>query len=282
MMAIANDAHASRWRNFAGWAAVGAGFYLLAIWVATLFLGQDLSQVILRPSRVTAQLGLGMVFAMAVIGFTSWNRPLTPRTFRNFVIHNAVALTAFLLVIWGFTTLGRTEGIGRSEWAAAIAGATLIVVAALGLLALGSVHAGAELIDDADAAEELRERGRLHFVSLAWMVACGLLLIGLSLAGPGGALPRETAMAGVVALVALMTLLGIAAWRLSDELGRTLSYETGNMAFYLIWVAGSFWAMLAHLGYAAAPAPLDWVTLFTVLLFAASFIVLGRRKLLTR
>jgi hypothetical protein len=31
-----------------------------------------------------------------------------------------------------------------------------------------------------------------------------------------------------------------------------------------------------------APAPLDWLTLFTLLLFAATFIALGRRKLLTR
>ena len=282
MMVVANESPVPKWRNFAGWAAVGAALYLLSIWVATLFLEQDLSHVILRPSKVTAQLALGMIFAMAVIGFTGWKRPLTPRSFRNFLIHNAVALAAFLLVIWGFSALRGAEGIGRSEWAAAITGATLVVIASMGLLALGSVHAGAELIDDIDAADELRERGRLHFVSLAWIAVCGLLLIGLSLAGPGGLLPPEAAVAGMLALVAVMTLLGIVAWRLSDELGRTLSYETGNMAFYLIWVAGGFWAMLAHLGYAAAPAPLDWVTLFTVLLFAASFIVLGRRKLLTR
>jgi hypothetical protein len=45
-------------------------------------------------------------------------------------------------------------------------------------------------------------------------------------------------------LIAALFVLGIATWRLSDELTRTLSYETGNMAFYLILVLGGGWAML--------------------------------------
>jgi hypothetical protein len=70
--------------------------------------------------------------------------------------------------------------------------------------------------------------------------------------------------------------------RLSDELDRTLNYETGNMSFYLVLVLGGGWAILAHLGFLAAPAPLDWLTMFIVIIFVASFIVLGRRKLLAR
>lgn len=114
------------------------------------------------------------------------------------------------------------------------------------------------------------------------MAACGLWLIVLALAGPGGVLSPAAALAGALLLIAVLTLLGIATWRLSDELVRTLSYETGNMAFYLILVLGGGWAMLAHLGFVAAPAPLDWLTMFTLLLYVASFIALGRRKLLTR
>jgi hypothetical protein len=38
--------------------------------------------------------------------------------------------------------------------------------------------------------------------------------------------------------------------------------------------------MLAHLGFVAAPASLGWLTLFLLLLFAATFIALGRRRLL--
>ncbi len=50
----------------------------------------------------------------------------------------------------------------------------------------------------------------------------------------------------------------------------------------MILVLGGSWAMLAHLGFVAAPAPLDWLTLFAVLLFAASFIAVGRRRMLGR
>ena len=221
---------------------------------------------------------------MAVIGFTSRKRPLSLRTFRNFVIRNAVAIGALPARPLGLQRVGRGAlgAMGASEWAAAVTGSILVFFAFLGTLAMASAHTGADLIDDEVAADELRERGRLYLYSFVWMAACGLLLIGLSLAGPGGVLSPAAALAGALVLIAVLTVLGIATWRLSDELGRTLSHETGNMAFYLILVLGGGWAMLAHLGFVAAPAPLDWLTMFTVLLFAASFIVLGRRKLLTR
>ena len=38
--------------------------------------------------------------------------------------------------------------------------------------------------------------------------------------------------------------------------------------------------MLAHLGYTAAPAPLDLLSLFYVLVLVASFIIIGRRGML--
>ena len=61
-----------------------------------------------------------------------------------------------------------------------------------------------------------------------------------------------------------------------------MSRETGNAAFYLIVVIGGGWAILAHLGFVPAPAPLDWLTMITLTMFAASFIVVGRRGLLKR
>jgi succinate dehydrogenase hydrophobic anchor subunit len=279
MIKMANDKLMPNWRNFAAWSAAGAGFYILAVWGATTLLHQDAMTAILRPSKVTAQLALGLIFFMAVTGFSNRERRIGPGTLRNFLIQSAVAIIAFLLVIWGFSVFARVSAVGVSEWFAAVTGATLIVIASLGMLATASVHAGADLVDDEMAAEDMRERGRLILCSLAWVAACGLLLIVLSLSGPG-VLSPATALASALVLIVILTVLGIAAWRLSDELGRTLSHETGNLAFYLIWVGGGGWAMLAHLGFVAAPAPLDWVTLFTMLLFAASLIVLGRRKLL--
>ena len=279
---MAHEKPVPTWRNFAAWSAVGAAFYLLAMGVAATLLHQNAIDAILRPTRVTAELGLAMIFFMAVTGFGNRMRRVGFGNLRNFLVQNAVAILAFLLVIWGFTGLARLSAISVSGWIAAVTGATLIVLAVLGSLATASTRTNLNLIDDEAAAEEMRERGRLFFCSFTWMAACGLLLIGLSLSGPGGLLSPAAAVAGALILIAILTALGVAAWKMSDELGRTLSRESGNMAFYLILVFGGGWAILAHLGLVAAPAPLDWLTLFTILMFAASFIALGRRKLLTR
>ncbi len=277
------------WRNFAAWGAVGAIGYILVVCGGVSLLQEDgvgaLLRELPRSKQLAATLGLGLIFSMALTGFSSRKRPISLRSLRNFVIRDAAAILLFLLFVWGFRALavaGVLGAMGASEWVAAVTGSVLIFFAVLGTLATASAHTGADIIDDEVAAEEMRERGRLLIYSFVWMAACGLLLIGLSLAGPGGVLPPAAALAGALVLIAILTVLGIATWRLSDELGRTLSYETGNMTFYLILVLGGGWAILAHLGFVAAPAPLDWLTMFIVLMFVASFIAMGRRKLLTR
>ena len=269
-------------RNFAAWSGVGAILYMLVVWVATARLHQDVMGAILQPTKVTAELGLCLIFSMAATGFANRKRPINLRTLRNFLIQNAVAISAFLLTIWGFTALARTSTVTVSGWIAAIMGATLFVLATLGTLATASAHTSLDLIDDEMAAEELRERGRSFFYSFMWMAACGLLLIGLSLAGPGALLSPPTALAGALVLTVVLVVLGIAARRLSDELARALSRETGSIAFHLILGLGGGWAILAHLGFVPAPAPLDWLTMFIVLMFVAAFIAVGRRKLFAR
>ncbi|MCW3846977.1 hypothetical protein OF829_06975 [Sphingomonas sp. LB-2] len=288
-MAIAKDMPGPAWRNVAAWSGVGAVVYFLILWAGALIVNGEgvvgIFRAMLGSQRLAATLGGSLVLAVAVTGFSSRKRPLNLRTLRNFMIHNVMAITAFLLAIWGFTRLngaGALGAMGSSTWAAFVTGVTLIVIACMGTLALASVHTRADLVEDEAVAEEMHDRGRLFLCSFTWIAACGLLLIVLGLAGPGRLVSPQAALMGAVALIAILAVLGIVSWRLSDELGRTLSYETGNMAFYLIWVLGSGWAILAHLGFVAAPAPLDWLTLFVILLFAASFIVLGRRRLLTR
>jgi hypothetical protein len=67
---------------------------------------------------------------------------------------------------------------------------------------------------------------------------------------------------------------------LLDELWQTLSRESGSWAFHLVFVIGGGWAILAHLGFVRAPSPLDWLTLLTLSVFAASVIAVSRRGLL--
>lgn len=269
------------WRGFAAWSAAGATVYILALWGASAFLHQDIMRAILRPTGVTAQLGLGLIVSIAAAGFTNRKRPVNVRTLRNFLVQNAAAVIALLLAIAGFSALARVDAVGLSEWVAAATGATLVALAIIGGLAMAGARTSFALIDDEAAAEDMGQRSRLYACSFIWIAACGLLLIGLSLAGPQGLLSRAAALVGALAAGALLAGLGVATWRLSDELTRTLSNETGAMAFYLVLVFGGGWATLAHLGFVTAPAPLGWLTMFVVVMFVASFIVLGRRRLLT-
>jgi hypothetical protein len=285
-MAIAKDRPAATWRNFAAWSAIGVVFYGLMVSGISLFLNGE-GLVAILTSEVGALVGLGLLFSAASVGFSMRKADVNPRRLRNFLISNVAAIAVFLLVMWVLRTLtgaAARDAMGISEWAAAVLGAALIFFASLGGLALAGVHARADLIDDEDAADQMRERGRVMLYSYVWTAACGLLLIGLSLAGAGGLLASEPVptLAGILVLLGAATALSIAVWRLMDELDRTLSQEAGNIAFYLILLLGGGWAMLAHLGFVAAAAPLDWLTMFTFIMFAAGFIAVGRRRLLTR
>jgi len=279
---MAKDIAQPSWRNFADWGAVGGGFSLVILVIAITTFHQNALDIILRPTRLTAVLGLVLWFCMIVIGLANRQRQFTLKAFRNFLIQNIVAILAFLLVISTFGTMPQVRALSISQWAAVGTGATLIVTAILGSLATASARTNLDLIDDEAAAEEMRDRGRLYFFSFIWIAACGLLLIVLSLSGPGGLLPRNGAAAGALALIAIQFILKNAVRGLSDELGRTLSRESGDIAFHLTLVLGGGWAMLAQFGFVAVPAPLDWLTLLTLLMFAAGFIALGRRKLLSR
>jgi hypothetical protein len=284
MIEMTNDKPMPTWRNFAAWSALGAIFCLLVMWGATTLLHEDGIAATVRSRGVAATVGLALIFSSVVVGFSGRKRPVSLPSVRNFVILNAAVVVLFLLAVWGLSALGGGDALGAmgpSRQAAASVGMVIIVFAFLGMFALWNANTGERFMDlEADAAEDLRERGRLILCSLVWMVASGLLLVILSLAGPGGVLSSAAALAGALLLLAVTSAMGVATWRLSDELGRTLAHEAGNMAFYLIQIFGGGWAMLAHLGFVAAPAALDWLTLFTVLMFVASFIAAGRRKLL--
>jgi hypothetical protein len=183
-------------------------------------------------NEVAAKLGLGLILTMAVIGFSSRKQPLNLQIFRKYLFLIVVALAFFLPGIWGFGVFGVADAlgaIGGSAWVAAGLGLILVFVASLGSFFVANAHRGAGLIDDEEVAEELRERGQLYFCSFIWMAACGLLLIVLGLAAPGGVLSPAAALAGALVLIAVLAVAGIVAWRLSDELAR-LSYETAARA----------------------------------------------------
>lgn len=280
---MAADMYISKWRNFASWSAVGALVVVAFVGVTSWLEHGDPLGPFLK-SGTDPRVALALLFSALVVGLSSLNKPFGWRSFGNFAILSAAAGGVAVLAISGIRPLLRAGAfgtIGTSQWAAAVAGLTLLFFATcIGLLP-ALARRGWTLME-VEQVEILRERSPLLFLSWIVVAAMGLMLILLSLAGPGSVVSPAAALAGLLVLSIVATALSIAAWRLMDELDRTLSYETGNMAFYLIVLLGGGWAMLAHLGFVAAAASLDWLTMFTVIMFAASFIVAGRRKLLTR
>jgi hypothetical protein len=113
------------------------------------------------------------------------------------------------------------------------------------------------------------------------MLLWGVSLLALALAAPDGPVPQAAALAvgggGLVIGIALSVLV----YRASDELMAAVNLEAGALGYGIASLVVGLWAMLAHLGYAAAPAPLDLLTLFYVLALVASFIAVGRRGMLT-
>jgi hypothetical protein len=282
-MAVATDRPLSKWRNFAAWSAVGGLVFVVTVAVSSWLGHGDALDELLRSGSVDPKAALALLLTMLVLGISSRNTPLGWRSFRNFVLLSAAAGTVAALVLTGFRPLADAGAFGAmnaSRWTAAAVGLVLMFLAALISLLPSAARRGWTRLD-AEQIETLGERSHLLFLSWITIAAMGVMLILLGLAGPGSVLPAEAALAGALLLAAVVTALSFFVWRLMDELDRTLSYETGNMAFYLILFFGGGWAMLAHLGFVAAAAPLDWLTMFTVIIFVASFIAAGWRKLLT-
>ncbi|HVJ03474.1 MAG TPA: hypothetical protein VM662_14930, partial [Sphingomonas sp.] len=193
---------------------------------------------------------------------------------------NAVAITACLLVMWSFGT-GAFGEVGASGTAALAVGVLFLVIGVFIAAGLADPRVGARYLNVEDA-DDLREQRPLLWRSAGGMVAWGLALVLLAAAGPSGSIPPTAALAGAGTLLVAGLAFTIAAWQMMDELMRRLATEAGNISYYLIALAGGGWATLAHLGFVTAPAPLDWLTMLTGLVLAASFIVAARRGLMAQ
>lgn len=201
---------------------------------------------------------------------------------RKVVISGLVGAAIGIAGMLGLFRLHDAGGLGEispSGMIACVAGAVYILLGLQVSLGLALPALGAKMLNVEDA-EDLQEQRRMLAFAAGAMVAWGAALVVLALGRPGGVMPATTALAAVLSLFALSVLLTILMWRRMDELMKVMSRECGNLSFYLALVAGGGWAMLAHLGFTGAPAPLDWLTMFTALPLLASFLAVGRRGLL--
>lgn len=276
MTIMANDKPAPTWRNFAACSGVGAILCLLVIGGSTTLMHEDGIGATVRSTEVAATVGLALILGSALVGFSNRKRQVSVGTLGIFAIMNAVAIAAFLLVVSSFQA-GSFDDAGASEMAALAVGAVFVVIAVVIGAGLASPRFGSHYLNVEDAGD-LREQRPVLWRSAGAMAAWGVMLVLLA----ADQLSPPAALAAVAVLLAIVAWLTLAAWRRMDELMRRLSTEGGNMSYYLVALAGGGWAMFAHLGFAPAPAPLDWLTMLTALTLPASFIVAGRRGLLAQ
>jgi hypothetical protein len=278
MIAVVNEKPMPKWRNALIWSAASVAIYGLVLAGVALVHDGSLAGIEFGPA--TGRMVAILIFASALAGFAMRRSPPDLRTFRNFLTWTALAVAVFALIAWSlaaFTGSLSPDAIGVSAAAALFVGLALLALAILGFVVI--IAARANLLP-AERAEAVLERGRMQLYTWTWLAALGLTLILLSLAGPGGLVSPGFALAAAVVLIAVMAAIDLAMRPLMDELSHAVGRETGNMAFYLTIAIGGGWAILAHLRFVAAPEPLDWITLFTLILFAASVIAAGRRGLL--
>lgn len=192
-------------------------------------------------------------------------------------ISGFLASLAFL----NLTEIASADGLGVSRDIGGLVGVIYILIGLVVALGVVRPGVGAKLLNVEDA-DELREGRRMLGLSSVAMVMLGAALILLVLSGPVGPLAPGLSAGGAVLLFGIVTWLSVVARRLTDEMQRDLSRDATATAFNLLVLVGGGWALLAHTGFAAAPAPLDWLTMFAVFMLCATFWQAGRRGLMNR
>jgi hypothetical protein len=138
---------------------------------------------------------------------------------------------------------------------------------------------GAKFLNVEDA-DEINEHRKMHGYSCVGMLCFGGILALAALVEPVD-IARGMALAACVALAAILVLVSWLQGGLADELMKAVSRQSAEMAFYLVLLVGGGWSVLAVLGFAPAPVPLDWLTMMSALLLLAAFGVCAARGMLT-
>jgi hypothetical protein len=180
------------------------------------------------------------------------------------------------LITWWIFALqlgGEYRPGGLSEAAAGFVGMLHI---SFGVVA-AAMRLTARFEPNREFAEDLRREGRPLLLGALALIAAGLSLVLLSLAGPDRPVSPASGAAGALALNALAMIVAAVRLRAMDELNRDMAREAGYLAFYWTSLFGGTWALLAHLELVVGPAPLDWLTLMGGFSFAGGLVALARR-----
>ncbi|MEQ5787307.1 hypothetical protein J3454_05320 [Erythrobacter sp. NFXS35] len=192
----------------------------------------------------------------------------------------AVAGFAAVFAMMRFIDSDMVGGLDTSAMIAAAVGVLYCVIASGMLVGTTNPRLGAQFLNVEDA-DELREQQRMLVTSSGAMALWGTALVTLALAAPDGPVPQGAALIVGAGGLLLGTALSYLTYRFCDELMLAVNLEAGAITFGLVMLVVGMWAVLAHLGFATAPQPLDLLTAFYVLVLLASFIAVGRRGMLT-
>lgn len=144
-----------------------------------------------------------------------------------------------------------------------------------------SPRLGAQFLNVEDA-EELAEERAMLVPSAISCILLSLALVALALAGVRAMLSPTAALAIVGVAIIAATWPSLRSMHSADELMRDVMREGASASFYLGFAVIGGWAMLAHLGFVAAPAMLDVISLIYALTLIGCFWVIGRRGMMIR
>lgn len=205
-----------------------------------------------------------------------------PVKWRKIVIGTVLGGVAGFGAMWLVDMLlgGRGfEAMGGSQVVSLGIGVVYVLMGALVAFGVASPNAGSRVLNVEDA-EELREQRTVLALSAVGSIAIGAMMVLLALAEPSGTVPAPVVLASSLFAVLVAGFASLRQWRLMDELMRRVTQEATVTTYYLIALLGGGWALVAHLGYAAAPLALDWISMLAGGLLLASFIAAGRRGML--
>jgi hypothetical protein len=195
------------------------------------------------------------------------------------LLSGAVFGVVTILAFKQFAPLDLIGAQGRSEKIALVIAMLYGVMGTFVVLGMAAPWAGAKVLNFEDEAE-LRDQRRLMAWSAGTMVVMGALLAMLAFAGPSGPVPPATALIITGVSAVALTWASLQIMRNLDELMRSVTRETGEMSYYLIFLVGGGWAVLGHLGYVPPMGMLDFLSLTYSLGLVASYIATGRRGML--
>lgn len=175
---------------------------------------------------------------------------------------------------------GGLEAVPLSAGAAMFVAVVYLLIGTFVLAGLINPKLGAKVLNVEDAEEIAEQKAMLVNSGLA-MVLCGGALAALALAAPVGPLAAPAALLLAAGGMLGGIWFGWLVYRGADELMLAINLEGGALSYSLVFAVLGGWGMLAHLGYVAGPQPLDLLTVCYVLVLVASYIVIGKRGMLT-